>query len=125
MRRKVRLWPGSFDLTPLDSIRTIRRFDDVYTAPHHGFDGSADYYHRASAMRVVDRVRRPALILAAADDPMVPASQFDEASVRGNPNITVHIERYGGHCGFVGPNGTGVHYWAESVVLDFLSSAMD
>ena len=126
MRRKVKLWPGSFDLTPLDSIWTIRRFDDVYTAPHHGFDGSADYYFRASAMRIVDRIRLPALILAAADDPMVPASQFDEAAVRENPNITVRVERYGGHCGFIGPNGaTGMHYWAESIVLDFLSASMD
>jgi uncharacterized protein len=125
MRRKERHWPGAFDLSPLDSIWTIRRFDDVYTAPHHGFQGSADYYFRASAMRVVDRIRRPALVLAASDDPMVPVSQFSEAPIRDNPHVSLRIERYGGHCGFVAANGGGgTHYWAETAVLDFLESAM-
>lgn len=125
MRRKAVHWPGAFDLTPLDSIWTIRRFDDVYTAPHHGFAGSADYYFRASALRIVDRIRRPALILASSDDPMVPASQFDNDAVRENPHIAVRLERHGGHCGFVSRNGgTGTRYWAESAVLDFLGSAM-
>jgi predicted alpha/beta-fold hydrolase len=125
MRRKALHWPGAFDLTSLDSIWTIRRFDDVYTAPHHGFAGSADYYHRASALRVVDRIRLPALILASSDDPMVPASQFDEAAVRGNPHVVVRLERYGGHCGFVARNGgSGSRYWAESAVLDFLGASM-
>jgi predicted alpha/beta-fold hydrolase len=125
MRRKAGHWPGAFDLTPLDSIWTIRRFDDVYTAPHHGFAGSADYYFRASALRVIDQIRLPALILAASDDPMVPASQFEDPAVRGNRHVVVRIERYGGHCGFVARNGgTGQRYWAESAVLDFLASAI-
>ncbi|HEX7779165.1 MAG TPA: alpha/beta fold hydrolase [Vicinamibacterales bacterium] len=125
MRRKAVHWPGVFDLTPLDSIWTIRRFDDVYTAPHHGFAGSADYYFRASALRVIDRIRRPALILAASDDPMVPSSQFNDAAVRGNAHVSVRLERHGGHCGFVSRNGrTGTRYWAESAVLEFLGSAM-
>jgi predicted alpha/beta-fold hydrolase len=124
MRRKAAHWPGAFDLTPLDSIRTIRRFDDVYTAPHHGFAGSTDYYFRASALRVIDQIRLPALILAASDDPMVPTAQFDEPAVRGNPHVVVRIERYGGHCGFVArTGGNGRRYWAESAVLDFLASA--
>lgn len=124
MRRKGLHWPGVFDLTPLDSIWTIRKFDDVYTAPHHGFQGATDYYHRASALRVVDRIRIPALILAASDDPFVPASQFDDPALRRNPRIVVRIERYGGHCGFVGQNGDGMEYWAEKTVLDFLGSVM-
>ena len=79
--------PGAFDLTPLDGIWTIRAFDEIYTAPHHGFAGATDYYHRASAMRVVDRIRIPALILTAEDDPFVPAAQFDDPAVAGNPRI--------------------------------------
>jgi predicted alpha/beta-fold hydrolase len=61
---------------------------------------------------------------SAADDPMVPASQFSDAPVRDNPNVSVRIERYGGHCGFVGENGGTGLYWAETAVLDFLGSAM-
>src|SRR5262245_23139108 len=92
MRRKAAHWPGAFDLAPLDSIWTIRRFDDIYTAPYHGFNGSSDYYHRASALRVVDRIRIPAMIVAAGDDPFVPPAQFDAAELRNNPHVVVRIE---------------------------------
>ena len=53
----------------------MRQFDEAYTAPHHGFRDATDYYHRASALRVVDRIRVPALILTAEDDPFVPPSR--------------------------------------------------
>ena len=82
MRRKVEAWPGAFDLAPLDRIWTIRAFDEQYTAPLHGFAGATDYYHKASAMRVIDRIRIPALILTAEDDPFVPGDQFRAAAIR-------------------------------------------
>jgi uncharacterized protein len=124
MRRKAAAWPGAFDLTPLDRIYTIRRFDDVYTAPHHGFGDAANYYHLASAMRVVDRIRIPALILAAEDDPFVPASQFREPAVAGNLHVRAHVSRHGGHCGFVGSRGGADFYWAEDTAVAFLAAAM-
>ena len=79
MRRKDRHFPGLFNLDGLWKVWSIRTFDDRYTAPHHGYHGATDYYHRASAMRVIDRVARPALILSAADDPFVPPHIFERA----------------------------------------------
>jgi predicted alpha/beta-fold hydrolase len=123
MRRKAAAWPGSFDLTPLDRIWTIRRFDDVYTAPHHGFGDAANYYYQASAARVVDRIRVPTLILTAEDDPFVPADQFREPAVRMNPNILTIVTRHGGHCGFIErQDGEYDGYWAEDSALRFLAS---
>ena len=52
MRRKAQLFPERFPLEPLPRIRTVRQFDEVYTAPHFGFAGATDYYYRASALRV-------------------------------------------------------------------------
>jgi hypothetical protein len=125
MRRKARCWPGAFDLTPLARIWTIRRFDDVYTAPHHGFGDAATYYHRASALRVADRIRVPAFVIAAADDPFVPPSQFTEPAVRDNPAIRVALSPYGGHCGFLAdPSADDDGYWAERTAVDFLSRVM-
>jgi predicted alpha/beta-fold hydrolase len=126
MRRKARAFPGAFDLTGLWKVWSIRGFDDRYTAPHHGFDGAADYYHRASAMRVIDRVARPALILSAADDPFVPPAVFETAPVRGNPHITTLITPRGGHCAFVesaaaAPRGYD-GYFAEKTVVAFLAA---
>jgi len=126
MRRKAVAWPGAFDLSPLPRIWTIRHFDEVYTAPYHGYAGASDYYFRASAIRGVDRIRIPALILAADDDPFVPSAQFREPALAQNPWITVRVERHGGHCGFIA-DASGGHdaYWAESSALDFLAAAME
>lgn len=119
MRRKARAFPRDWDLAPLRRIWTIRAFDELYTAPHHGFAGASDYYHRASAMRVIDRIAIPALILAAEDDPFVPSEPFRDPRVTQNPHITTIVTSHGGHCGFVSaPNGYD-GYWAERMVVEF------
>jgi predicted alpha/beta-fold hydrolase len=124
MRRMAAKWPGRYDIQRLGSIWTIRAFDEVYTAPSHGYAGASDYYHRASAMRVVDRIRIPALIITAEDDPFVPAAQFDEPMVRDNPHVAVRVERRGGHCGFAADTGEDDGYWAETTALRFLTRAL-
>jgi uncharacterized protein len=122
MRRKSRTFPGTFDLSGLWKVWSIRRFDDRYTAPHHGFAGAADYYYRASAMRVIDRVARPALILSAEDDPFVPPQIFNTPEVRNNPNITTLITKHGGHCAFVGDANGYDGYWAERQIVGFVAA---
>jgi len=121
MRRKAAAFPGSFSLDPLKRIWTVRQFDEAYTAPHHGFRDASDYYYRASAMRVIDRIRVPALIIAAEDDPFVPASTFRDPAVTSNPNITVVLTPHGGHCAYV-ERGDGSYdgYWAEREIVRFI-----
>jgi predicted alpha/beta-fold hydrolase len=123
MRRKEQCRRGRFDLAALDSVKTVRGFDDTYTAPHFGFRSAEDYYFRASAMRVVDRIRVPALIITADDDPFVPSAPFHDPKVAANPYIDLRLSAHGGHCGFVGP-GTGQDdgYWAETQIVDFFTS---
>ena len=123
MRRKAQAWPGAFDLAPLGGIWSIRKFDDVYTAPYHGFAGASDYYYKASAVRVIDRIQIPALILAAADDPFVPPEQFRAPLFPENPLVTVRVETHGGHCGFISTNGAEDPYWAEVSAVQFLAAA--
>ena len=67
-----------------------------FTAPHFSFDDAEDYYFRASAMRVVDRIRVPALIISAEDDPFVPAELFRDPHLRANPHVTVCLTKHGG-----------------------------
>jgi predicted alpha/beta-fold hydrolase len=123
MRRKARFWPGRFDLSPLSRIKTVREFDEAYTAPYFGFADAEDYYHRASAMRVVDRICIPTLIITAEDDPFVPSRPFCDPKVSGNPNITLVACEHGGHCGFVGPAaGEDDGYWAENQIVAFAST---
>lgn len=120
MRRKAGTFPGAFDLAGLRRIWSIRAFDERYTAPHHGFDGASDYYHRASAMRVIDRVGRPLLLLSAADDPFVPPGLFDARALRDNPHITTVVPSRGGHCAFVEDPRIDDGYFAERAIVEFL-----
>ena len=123
MRRKAAAVPGVFALEPLGRVWTVRQFDEVYTAPHHGFRDAADYYHRASALRVVDRIRVPALILTAADDPFVPVGAFRDPAVTANPAITTVVTASGGHCAFLdAPGEAHDGYWAEREIVRFVSA---
>jgi len=122
MRRKDRFWPGRFDLGGLDRIRTVREFDEVYTAPHFGFNGADDYYYRASAMRIIEGIRIPALVITAEDDPFVPPAPFRDPKISSNPCIELDLCAHGGHCGFVGPpSGEDDGYWAETRIVDFVA----
>jgi predicted alpha/beta-fold hydrolase len=126
MRRKDRAFPGRWPLDPLRRIRSIREFDETYTAPHHGFGDAADYYHRASAMRVIDKIAVPALIITAADDPFVPPGAFTDPAVVNNRNITVKMTSCGGHCGFVEEStGTYDGYWAEREIIEFVRARVN
>jgi hypothetical protein len=121
MRRKARLYPGAFPVERLGRVRTVREFDEVFTAPHHGFRDASDYYSRASAMRVVRNITLPTLIITAANDPFVPPEPFRDPAVTANPNITVVITGEGGHCGFVSTPENGFDgYWAERRVIEFI-----
>ena len=82
MVRKEQFWPGHFDLSRLKAIKTVREFDNVFTAPHFGFADAEDYYYKCSAMRLIDRIRVPALIITAEDDPFVPPTPSAARSSR-------------------------------------------
>jgi predicted alpha/beta-fold hydrolase len=120
MRRKQVHHPGAFDLSRLDAIRTVRQFDAAYTAPYFGFASAEDYYHRAAALRVIDRIQVPALVITAEDDPFVPHESFRDPALTANPNVTLVVTRHGGHCGFLAErDGDDDGYWAERQIVGF------
>lgn len=123
MRRKGETHPGRFPVDRLRDVRTVRQFDEYFTAPHFGFAGADDYYHRQSAMRVIDRIRVPTLIITAEDDPFVPVDPFRDPRLMSNPNIELVVTPHGGHCGFVAAAANGGDcYWAEERILQFVAA---
>ena len=119
MRRKAKLFPGQFELNGLSVVRTLREFDEAITAPCAGYRSAADYYERASAMRVVHRIAVPTLILTSKDDPVVPFESFSRPEIAGNPKIRVAATEFGGHCAFISRTNGAERYWAEARVLEF------
>ncbi len=133
MIQKARLFPGHFDVSRLRGIRSLREFDDKVTAYYCGFTGVDDYYDRASAAHVVERIAVPALILYAANDPFIRITAETRRKISSNPNITFVETGDGGHCAFMGaaaksPAGVGNAsdrryddgYWAEREIVNFL-----
>jgi uncharacterized protein len=119
MRRKAKLFPGQFALNGMDRVRTVREFDEAITAPHCGYRDAADYYERASALRVAERIAVPTLIITSKDDPVVPFAAFERPEVAGNPQIQVVATERGGHCSFISRSAGAERYWAEARVLEF------
>ena len=122
-RRKATLFPHAYDRNRATGIRSLREFDDRITALYSGFTSADDYYNRAAATRVLDRIAVPTLILHALDDPFVRLSDESREKMNANPNITLMESRHGGHCAFLaepdGPSGYD-GYWAEHTLLRFL-----
>src|SRR5215472_3010150 len=118
MRCKARLFPGRFNLQPLARVRTVREFDDTFTAKYCGFRDAADYYERSSALRVASGIRVPSLILTSQDDPFVPFDTFSDPAVTNNHHIRVVAPERGGHCAFISRHAGGERFWAEARVMD-------
>jgi predicted alpha/beta-fold hydrolase len=113
--RKWQQHPGLFDRERLRAARTIFEFDDVFTAPLHGFAGTRDYWARASAKPHLHRVRVPALALNARNDPFVPAASLPTAAEAGRW-VSLWQPAEGGHCGFpAGPFPSHVQAMPQAV----------
>jgi predicted alpha/beta-fold hydrolase len=125
IQRKRAVFPELYSTRGLRRIRTVRAFDDRFTAPHNGFRDAADYYSRAGAINVISRIAVPTLIISALDDPFIPAAPFRDPRVTSNPNIDVVLTPHGGHCGFVGrPCADHDGYWAEWKIVQFVQDVL-
>jgi predicted alpha/beta-fold hydrolase len=129
--RKVQLFPELYSEEGVDSIRTIRQFDDRITARYSGFAGADDYYYRAASARVVSNIAIPALVLHAFDDPFIRMTLPTREALAANPAVTLLETQHGGHCAFLTGNaGTtspgsylvpqDCRHWAEATLIRFL-----
>ena len=114
--RKLAQYPGLFDRTTLLAARDLYAFDDVFTAPLHGFKGTDDYWSRGSAKPHLHHIRIPALVLNARNDPFVPASSLPGAHEVGR-HVSLWQPGHGGHVGFPGGRWPGhLHTLPEAVM---------
>ncbi len=102
-------------------LRKIRDFDEYYTRAVWGFSSVSDFYAAGSAASWLEHIRVPTLILAAEDDPIVPASIF--TNTPRSTSVQLHLSKTGGHMGFVGRRGIdGDRRWMEWRVVDWVTA---
>jgi uncharacterized protein len=126
-RAKLVRDPDLFDARAMERARTLYEFDDVVTAPVHGFTNAHDYYERSSSLKFLAGIRCPTLLLSAYDDPFLPRSVLDEVQriASSNTFLTAEFHERGGHVGFIsGSSPLAPRYYAEERIFDFLQARM-
>jgi predicted alpha/beta-fold hydrolase len=115
---KLKRHPGLFDRRRVMAARTLREFDEVVTAPLHGFAGTDDYWTRASSKPWLARIAVPTLLLNARNDPFLPAWALPQPAEL-SPLVTAEFPDSGGHAGFVAGRFPGHLGWLPERICDF------
>ncbi|HEV7381922.1 MAG TPA: alpha/beta fold hydrolase [Dyadobacter sp.] len=117
---KSLLFPDKISIAKDHLVKTLYDFDDVYTAPLHGFRDAAHYYEMCSSMFFVEHIQTPTLIVNADNDPIVPGSSLPVDMIASLDHVTLELSRQGGHCGFRPSQMRDGVYWSEKRALDFI-----
>jgi predicted alpha/beta-fold hydrolase len=126
IRAKARLFPNRFASEKLLSIRSLRLFDDIFTAPDGGYKDSEEYYRLASSSPKLRAIRVPTLIITAQDDPLIPFSIFRD--IESN-HVKLLAPKHGGHTAFIQAARKDTdqrlsaalfsHFWADDKIIRF------
>jgi len=110
--------PGLFDGKQLRRARTFIEFDNLVTAPLHGFGTALNYWKTASSKSRLQQISCPTLVLNAQNDPFLPASALPSPH-ETSPAVLLEFPRHGGHVGFVSGRFPGHINWLPQRVLSF------
>lgn len=114
---KLDQFPGLFDRAALMAARDLYAFDNVVTAPLHGYRDTDDYWHRASAKHVLGDITVPTLVLNALNDPFLPGRYLPR---QASKQVTLDYPAHGGHVGFANGGVPGRLDWLPQKMLHFL-----
>lgn len=121
---KRHLLSDRVDLGELTRARTLRAFDDLLTAPLHGFASAEDYYRRSSSAGFVAGIGVPSLLLQSEDDPFLPRGAIPIRAIEANPHLHLALTGQGGHVGFVSGSPHRPRFWAEASAARFLAGVL-
>jgi len=97
--KKAAQYPELLDARALRRVRDLYEFDNLFTAPLHGFRNTEDYWSRGSAKPHLHRIRVPTLAINALNDPFVPRHSLPRPDEVG-ACVTLWQPKCGGHVGF-------------------------
>jgi predicted alpha/beta-fold hydrolase len=119
---KLELFPGLYDADRISAARTFREFDNLVTAPLHGFQDTDDYWGRSSSGPYLEGIRVPTLLINARNDPFLPEHALLAAARKAAPCVVLEFPRTGGHAGFLAGPFPGRHSWLPQRLLEFLTT---
>jgi len=111
---------GRYNPRDVSGLRSVAAIDDRITAPSFGFGDAANYYRTQSAMRCLEGLRVPVLLIYSRDDMLVPWQTFDTSAVRDNPWIECLATDHGGHLGFLGRRPH--RFWLDAAIMEWVSA---
>jgi predicted alpha/beta-fold hydrolase len=115
--QKLQQFPGLFERDAMLRARNLYEFDNIVTAPLHGYRDTDDYWNRASAKHVLEDITVPTLVLNARNDPFLPPHHLPRNASR---SVTLDYPIEGGHVGFaVGPLPGSLN-WLPQRIIRFL-----
>jgi len=118
---KLKQFPDLTDRRALQALRTVAEFDELITAPVHGFPSAAAYWAASSSGTWLSRIRRPTLLINAQDDPFLPSEALPREAIARNAYLTAEFPKAGGHMGFIsGRWPGGGTSWAVERAIRFL-----
>ncbi|MFT5436536.1 MAG: putative alpha/beta-fold hydrolase [Ulvibacter sp.] len=118
-KRKMSHFPDKMNLDTYKKIKTLIDFDNLYTAPAHGFNDAFDYYEKSSSIQFIENIKIPVLILSAKNDSFLSKECYPISLASQLKNVYLEIPNYGGHVGF---HKTNKEQYSELRAVDFLTT---
>ncbi len=122
VRRKSKMMPEKLSTSHLAKIKSLYQFDDIYTAPIHGFLNADDYYSRSSAISFLSDIAIDTLLVNAVNDPFLPSKCYPNDKEVNNPKLYLEYPEKGGHCGF--PQRINGILWSENRAIEFIEKEL-
>ncbi len=118
---KLPLFPDKITRFDIKSIRNLKDFDDIYTAPAHGFKDAVDYYEKCSCLSFLPNLQVPCLIINAKNDSFLGPECYPYQEAEENRYLHLETPRFGGHAGFFDSRN---QYYSEKRAIKFLEETI-
>ena len=117
LKPKLEQFPNDISMADFNAIKTLKDFDDVYTAKAHGFKDAFDYYEKSSCSQFLPNIKIPALIINALNDSFLSSGCYPVKEAKESANVYLEMPKYGGHVAFI---DKGNVYYNEKRALEFV-----
>ncbi|MDX1391056.1 MAG: hydrolase [Rheinheimera sp.] len=112
-------FPLPLNARKIKRLSSIEQFDDVFTAPLHGFLNAQDYYQKSSAKAYLQHISIPTLIIHSADDPFL-SDEVIPAANELSEKVHYELASGGGHVGFVSGSVLKPRFWLNQRIPEFI-----